>query len=61
MATPLVAVRSNGAGLQSLNHSYCLTPGASLDLLCSSAIEQSNDVDIYWSKYQVSFLSLLFS
>ena len=57
VATPLVAAQANGAALQALNHSYCLTPGDSLDLLCSSAIEQGSDVDINWSKYQVRSLS----
>ena len=63
VATPLVAAQSNGSALQSLNHSsYCVTPGNSLDLLCSSAIEQGTDVDISWTKYQVrAHLSLILS
>ena len=63
VATPLVSAQSNGSALQSLNHSsYCLTPGDSLDLLCSSAIEQGTDVDISWTKYQVrAHLSLSLS
>ena len=54
VATPLVGARSNGTALQSLNHtSYCLTPEHTLDLLCSSAIEQGRDVNIKWINYKV--------